>query len=69
MSDVENAYLQALQQQWQALADLGGIVQADDPLQLPTDPDGATPDTWPDAAPWQAPPARLPMPNPVQEKK
>jgi cobalt-zinc-cadmium efflux system outer membrane protein len=46
-----NAYLQALGHQWQALADLAGTVQVDDPRELPTEPQRATPDTWPDAAP------------------
>jgi cobalt-zinc-cadmium efflux system outer membrane protein len=41
-------YLQALQQQWQAAADLAGVVQVDRLDELPTDPG---PDSWPDAAP------------------
>jgi cobalt-zinc-cadmium efflux system outer membrane protein len=54
-----NNYLQALQQQWQALADLGGIVQADDPRQLPIEPERTGPDTWPDAAPFVDVPPKM----------
>lgn len=55
-----NNYLQALQQQWQALADLGGIVQTDDPLRLPVVPEDPDRDTWPDVAPF----GRVPQPGP-----
>ena len=46
-----NNYLQALQQQWQAVADLTGIVQAVDVNELADSPDPTAPDSWPDAAP------------------
>ena len=37
-------YLQLLRRQWEAAADLAGIVQADRFDELPTDPE---PDSWP----------------------
>ena len=42
-----NNYLQALQQQWQAVADLTANVQAEDPYKLSEGLDTALPDDWP----------------------
>ena len=46
-----SGYLQALQQQWLAVADLAGVVQAIDLAELPRSTPGPTPDEWPDASP------------------
>jgi cobalt-zinc-cadmium efflux system outer membrane protein len=53
-----NNYLQALRQQWQALSDLAGTVQADDPRELPTEFNRVAPDTWPDPGPFVRPPEK-----------
>jgi cobalt-zinc-cadmium efflux system outer membrane protein len=60
-------YLTALNQQWQATADLAGIVQADRLEELVIDPAGGGPDSWPQAGPQRAP-AALPAPAPVPPK-
>jgi cobalt-zinc-cadmium efflux system outer membrane protein len=43
-------YLNLLHQQWQSVADIVGIVQADRPEDLLREPDPALPNTWPDPA-------------------
>lgn len=61
-------YLQALQQQWQAAADLAATVQVADPGQLSQVPEQPVPETWPDAMPRPIPaPNVLPAPQPVPE--
>jgi cobalt-zinc-cadmium efflux system outer membrane protein len=59
-------YLQALQQQWQAVSDLAGIVQADDLFELSKELDRAAPDTWPETGPKPPP---VPQPQPLPEPK
>ena len=48
-------YLQALQSQWQAQADLAGAVQVTDPNELSRVSEPAGPDSWPDASPRTSP--------------
>ena len=48
-------YLQALQAQWQAQADLAGSVQVTDPNELSRVTEPAGPDSWPDASPRTSP--------------
>jgi cobalt-zinc-cadmium efflux system outer membrane protein len=61
-------YLQALNQQWQAVSDLAGVVQADDVFELAKELDRATPDTWPETGP-QPPPVPKAQPLPEPKKK
>jgi cobalt-zinc-cadmium efflux system outer membrane protein len=60
-------YLMALQQQWQAAADLGGVLQLTDLGELTNTPAAAVPETRPDATPHPlpTPPQPLPAPAPV----
>lgn len=62
-----NNYLYQLQQQWQALADIAGIVQANDLYELAQELERTFPDTWPDAAPGVAPGQPLPTPRPIPD--
>ena len=48
-------YLQALQAQWQAQAELAGAVQVTDPNELTRSSEVAGPDTWPDTSPRRIP--------------